>query len=341
MRDGKNAVGEKTSLTPPHGLIAIILPFYQDKPGLLQRAVRSVLTQENVVDWHILLIDDGSPVDVMEELTPLMPELAGRLTLLRQPNLGASAARNTALDQLGADQPIVAFLDSDDVWGSNHLKTICTAFAAGADFYFENYHRYDEDRPRLSGYKLAARRLENCDAAEDLYWLESDLFDLLLAGSPATTSTIAYRHARAPRLRFRVDLSFCEDIFFWMQMSRITRRVAFSRTPGVFCGKGFNVSEGKWGSLRLAKVFLNRSRYHQLVQREFSLTEAQGDWTLSVLDNLDVDFLEAALAAGIRGEYRSLPLVVDYLAMRPRAMGRLPAALGKALHNKFLKPRRA
>jgi succinoglycan biosynthesis protein ExoW len=321
--------------------IAIVTPFFQHKPGLLLRAIRSVLEQENVNDWHIIVVDDGSPIDAMEELAPIERELAGRWTLLHQCNRGASAARNTALNELDEVQPIVAFLDSDDVWSSGHLQRISTAFAAGADFYFENYHRYDEDQPRFSRCNLDGRRFEGCDMAEDLYWLDGDFFDILLNGSPATTSTIAYRHAKAPHLRFRTDLWFCEDIFFWMQVSKITRAVAFSRTLGVFCGKGVNISEGAWGTLKLAKVFLSHSRYHRLVRAEFPLTPEQDFWTRSMLSGLDVDFWEAALAAGIRGEYRSVPLVMDYLVTRPQAIGRLPAALAKALHNKFLKPRLA
>jgi len=330
--------GEAVESRPAQPLVTIIIPFFQRKSGLLQRAVRSVLAQQGIDDWHIIIVDDGSPVDPMKELGPLESELAGRVTLVRQPNRGASAARNTALNRLDRHQPIVAFLDSDDIWNDGHLQRLCTAFAAGADFYFENYHRYDEPLPRFSRSDLTGHRIECADNKEELYWLDGDFFDILLNGSPATTSTIAYRHAKAPHLRFRTDLWFCEDIFFWMQMSRIAQKVAFSRILGVHCGKGINISEGAWGTLKLAKVFLSHSRYHHLVRSEFVLTPEQDRWTRSMLGGLDVDFWEAALAAGIRGEYRSIPLVVNYLAMRPQAATRLPAALAKALHNKFLKP---
>lgn len=318
-------------------MIAIIIPFYQNRPGLLRKAVASILAQQGVLPWHLLVVDDGSPCDPLPDLAPMREALAGRWTLIRKPNGGPSSARNAALDRIGSAYETVAFLDSDDSWDEGHLARIATAFAAGADFYFGNCRRYDDPQSRFERFSVPALAREAIDPAQRLYWFEGDLFDALLRGSPAATSAIAYRFARAPRLRFRTDLHYCEDIFFWMQISAITRRIAFSPVDGVFCGKGVNISEGAWGSLHCARQLASQSRYHQLVQGGFSLSRNQRAWNNQALKGLDVDFWRASLAAAARGEYRCLKLAGAYLRQRPGALGRMPLALGRLVRDKFVR----
>jgi len=316
-------------------VIAIVIPFYQNRSGLLRDAVASILVQQSSLPWHLFIVDDASPHDPLADLAPLTGALAGRWTLIRKPNGGPSSARNAALDRLGPAHDIVAFLDSDDSWDSGHLARIETAFAAGADFYFGNCRRYDDRQSRFERFCVPAEAREVIDPAQRLYWFDGDLFDALLRGSPAATSAIAYRFSRAAHLRFRTDLHYCEDIFFWMQIAAITRRIAFSPVNGVFCGKGVNISEGAWGSLNRVKQVASQSRYHQLVHGGFSLSRNQRDWNSQALKGLDVDFWKASLAAAVRGEYRCLPLAGAYLRRRPAALGRMPLALGRLVREKL------
>jgi glycosyltransferase involved in cell wall biosynthesis len=321
-------------------MIAIVLPFFQDKPGLLLRAVQSVLAQRTARPWHLFVVDDGSPIDAAEELAPLEPSLRGRWTLLRQRNGGASAARNRALDELTEAHAIVAFLDSDDIWRDGHLERLGAAFDAGADFYFENYARYDARGDHFVDCGLTAGPEAEFDRAHRLYWFEGDFFDALLRRSPAGTPTVAYRFSKAPHLRFRTDLSFCEDIFFWMQFTRSAEKIAFSPVEGVFCGKGVNLSEAGWGTFRMARKLASQVRYQQLAGEEFPLNPIQKAWNEQVLRRLDIDFWEAVLAAALRREPSCGALSRSYLRLRPGAITRLPAALHKAVQGKFFKSRR-
>src|SRR4051812_39010298 len=102
-------------------MISVIIPFYQRSHGLLTRTVQSVLNQTTTVPWHIIVVDDGSPINAETELMPLRAALNGRLTLIHQANAGAASARNRALDNVCPGTDIVAFLDSDDVWEEGHL----------------------------------------------------------------------------------------------------------------------------------------------------------------------------------------------------------------------------
>jgi succinoglycan biosynthesis protein ExoW len=320
-------------------MIAVIIPFFQSTKGLLCRALQSVLDQDTDRPWHVFVVDDGSPVSAVEEAAPLGGALAGRWTLIRQHNKGVSAARNRALDSLDGTYEIVAFLDSDDVWEQGHLERINASIDAGADFYFDDYRRYDCPHSRFTDSVLATRQFDEFDPVRELCWLEAKFFDLLLSGSPAGTSSIAYRWDKLPHVRFRTDLWYCEDVYFWMQASRFTRKIAFSPAVGAFCGKGVNISEGPWGTSKLVKRVAGQTRYQHLVQAEFPLTAAQKQWNMSLLRSLDVDFWQSALAASVRGDYRCAPLLLSYLAMRPGAVSRIPAALARAMQGKFFRRR--
>jgi len=316
-------------------MIAIVVPFFQRTRGLLRQAVESILAQQTECPWHLVVVDDGSPVHPWTELEPLLEKLAGKWTLIRQGNQGASAARNRALDHVAGQYDVVAFLESDDCWAQGHLERIRRAFAAGADFYFENCRRYDGERDRFEHTALRVEGRRCIDADAQLYWYDGDFFDALLRGSPVGTPTVADRISHKPDVRFRTDLTYCEDIFFWMQVSQGMSRIAFSPINGVFCGKGVNISEAAWGSLEAMKKFASLCRYYQLVEEGFQLNEAQKRWTGMVLRGLDTDFWRSTIAASARRDYRCLPMAASYLRSRPVAAGRIPKALAHSLQDRL------
>ncbi len=320
-------------------MISVIIPFYQRTPGLLLRAVGSILNQTADVPRQIIVVDDDSPISAESELAPLRSALGGSLTLIRQSNQGAAAARNRGLDFLRGTSGFVAFLDSDDTWQVGHLDRIAASAEAGADFYFENYHKFDSPAPRFSDADMNSRTHPLFDQARELHWFDGDFFDLLFRCSPVATPAVAYNFDLMPDIRFRTDLWFCEDIFFWMEASRIARKIAFSRIVGVSCGQGVNISRGVWGTFMDARRTLGQTRYQTLVEGRFNLTDGQTQSNWSMLRGLDVDFWQSVMAATLRGELRCASLVLSYLKLRPQAVARIPSALTNAIKSKL--PKRA
>ncbi len=96
--------------------VAVVIPTY-DRAGTILRAVESVLAQD-YAPLELVVVDDGSRDGTAELLAPLAR--AGRLTLLLQPNLGVSAARNAGIRATAA--PFIAFLDSDDEWRPGKIQ---------------------------------------------------------------------------------------------------------------------------------------------------------------------------------------------------------------------------
>jgi glycosyltransferase involved in cell wall biosynthesis len=94
-------------------LVTVVIPAYN--PGdMLGEALESVHRQ-TFDDWDVVVVDDGS----REPLRPVVEQFP-RATVLRQPNSGASVARNRGI--LWSRSPFVALLDQDDLWTTTKLQ---------------------------------------------------------------------------------------------------------------------------------------------------------------------------------------------------------------------------
>lgn len=103
--------------------LVIVIPYFQRQPGVLQRALASVARQAGCpLPVRVLVVDDASPVPPEPELAAIAWPEGVRVEILRRPNGGPGAARNTGLDAAGADTLCVAFLDSDDAWSADSLQ---------------------------------------------------------------------------------------------------------------------------------------------------------------------------------------------------------------------------
>jgi len=93
--------------------VTTIIPAY-NAAEYVATAIESALEQK-AVSQQIIVIDDGST-----DATPRVLENFGeRIEVIRQDNLGLSAARNAGIQ--AARGELIAFLDADDVWCDNKL----------------------------------------------------------------------------------------------------------------------------------------------------------------------------------------------------------------------------
>ncbi len=99
-------------------LVSIVMPCHNAAP-YLEEAVASVFAQ-TLDDLELILVDDGSSDGSLEIQDRLAAAHPGRITLIRQRNLGPYPARNRGLAQ--AKGEFVAFLDADDWWREDFLE---------------------------------------------------------------------------------------------------------------------------------------------------------------------------------------------------------------------------
>ncbi len=97
---------------------SVVIPLY-NKEKYITNAINSILNQD-FNDFEIIIVNDGSTDNSLEQIKSL---LSDKVRLIEHDkNKGLSAARNTGIKSSKANY--ITFLDADDTWLPNYLKTI-------------------------------------------------------------------------------------------------------------------------------------------------------------------------------------------------------------------------
>jgi succinoglycan biosynthesis protein ExoW len=229
--------------------LAVIIPFFQRKPGILARALGSVGQQKIPDGWlvEVIVVDDGSPCPVEGEIGNLTFDCPLRLKVIRQEHGGVAAARNRALDEADKDKALIAFLDSDDIWPATYLERMIGAMAVGYDFCFTDsrrighYESYLRQYASETGGCIALAEKKNCFSVI----APEEFMGLMIKEFPAQASTVVYKRRIAPHLRFDTRLKAAgEDLLFLCSLVSRAGSVAFDPLNCVECGVGVNMYYG-------------------------------------------------------------------------------------------------
>lgn len=232
---------------------AVIIPYFQREPGILLRAVRSVLGQNGVVSPRIIVVDDSSPVPASRELDGLFPGAERSIAVLKQPNAGPGAARNAGIDAVPESCDLLAFLDSDDEWTPDHLRNAHEAFLAGCDFYFADHVDYSGRTTRFGRSQVRGtfRSSDHPRIRPDspVRWYSGDFVDQLIREFVIGTPTAVVGRAFLGAHRFSTTFRRAgEDHLLWLKLAASGARVAFSESVECRAGKGVNVYDASgWG----------------------------------------------------------------------------------------------
>jgi succinoglycan biosynthesis protein ExoW len=250
----------------PAPVVGVVVPYYQRAPAPLTRAIASVAAQTGTAPVVLVIVDDGSPCPagpILADAT-LPPHVT--VTLLRQANAGASAARNLALAHLPAEVTAVAFLDSDDEWLPDHLARALTALASGVDFYFADHRRDDWPQSKFARLAVAQGGHAPQPGVDDLLAWQGQILPAVMRDHVIQTSTVVCRRDLVSGLGFPTDLVLGEDEVFWMQLIQRSTVVAASTREGARLGRGVNISQGgAWGDARSVQLLLQNVAYWQRV----------------------------------------------------------------------------
>lgn len=98
-------------------MISVVISLF-NKEKYIARAIDSVLNQ-TYPDFELIIVDDGSTDNGAEIAAGYKDP---RVRSIRQPNGGASVARNRGIAE--AKHELITFLDGDDAYNKNFLETI-------------------------------------------------------------------------------------------------------------------------------------------------------------------------------------------------------------------------
>ncbi len=102
---------------PPQPLVSVVIPAF-NAYTFIERTLRSAARQTYPA-LEIIVVDDGSTDDTAK-LVKRCAMNDPRIRLLRTPNRGVAAARNTGIE--ASSGRFVAFLDADDLWHPTKIE---------------------------------------------------------------------------------------------------------------------------------------------------------------------------------------------------------------------------
>lgn len=302
--------------------IAVVIPFYQRKEGILIKAVQSALRQTGVGELEVIVVDDDSPVSAREELKAVIGSNPGRITIVEQKNAGPAAARNRGLNSVTPDTEYVAFLDSDDEWIECHLENALTALEQGNDFYFADHFQLNQT---VSAFNRAKRIDVNnhprIAGVEHLHQYVGDMFDQILSGNIIGTSTVVYRYRKFPELRFREEFVYAgEDYLFWLELSRLTENIAFSSLCECTYGPGVNIFAGSgWGTEKSLIRLHYEIKYKKALHSIFPLNPVQATNNKKAIASLRRSFVVDILHRIVHRKSLELGVLRKHLKVDPHS----------------------
>jgi succinoglycan biosynthesis protein ExoW len=322
--------------------LTVIIPYYQAEQGILARAIESIAAQSIAKDVDLIIVDDGSPVPATGELSGALPFY--RCRILRQPNRGVGAARNTGLAAIHPSAEVIAFLDSDDEWTDIHLERACHALRMGADVYFSKVRVLDdpnEDAPdRWPGPTLTARAVPD---AEEMHFLtEGAVAYTLQYGLPI--QSLVFRRAIAPQLRFATDVHHAgEDLQFTFALVTATTEIAYSSRAEVVLGRGVNIyrsTVGHGAEHAIARI-ADQVRTRMTIGARLPDNSSQAFLNKSILKRLASDLALQILHAARKGKLMILSRAFFSLLRWPQIWPSLVLATLRHTEGKLRSRRRA
>jgi len=180
--------------------VSVIIPTY-NRAQRLGKAIDSVLAQSHQ-DFELIVVDDGSEDNTDE----LIGNYNSDIVYIRQENSGAAAARNRGIEK--ACYNLLAFLDSDDWFAENKLKTQIEAMNRNPsclishtnEIWYRNGQILNQKlKHKKSSGDIFAQSLELCAVGMSTIMIHKEIFD---------------RYGF-----FDEGYPCCEDYEFWLRIS--------------------------------------------------------------------------------------------------------------------------
>ena len=194
--------------------VAVVIPVYRAR--FLGEALDSVFNQTRAVD-EVIVVDDGSPDQ--HELRRALAPYGARVTVIRQDNQGAGAARNAGINAARAE--LIALLDADDRWLPRFIREQLEMFSARPDLDL----CYTDGR-YIGGTPLAGRTfMSACPSrgAVTVAQLLAQECTVLLS------AVVAKRQAILDAGGFDPALRRGQDFDLWLRMCRRGARMTYLR----------------------------------------------------------------------------------------------------------------
>ena len=189
-------------------LISIVIPTF-NHANYLSKALQSVIHQ-TYTNWEAIVIDNHSTDDTSKVINKFNDH---RINYLKIQNNGVIAkSRNIGIKSAKGDW--VAFLDSDDLWTNDKLKTCIESINNQVDLIYHDLEVTSKRRSFFKGKMTITRQLK-----------KPVLIDLLVNGNAISNSSVIVRKKILTKIGLmdeKKELIAAEDYNTWLKISNFT-----------------------------------------------------------------------------------------------------------------------
>jgi glycosyltransferase involved in cell wall biosynthesis len=198
-------------MTERDPFVSIVIPTY-NRVGFVGNAVDSVLHQ-TFTDYELIVVDDGSTDATEQELR----QYVNKIRYIYQSNAGVSAARNTGI--AASRGRWLAFLDSDDEWKPEYLRTQIDAVGNMSTVCMQSTNCRIIDRDGSSHTYFETNRTANFIGRQNYVRIDRPFSFIVTRGPWQVGSTIFRRDAIDRAGIFDTKLTISEDLDFMARVS--------------------------------------------------------------------------------------------------------------------------
>jgi teichuronic acid biosynthesis glycosyltransferase TuaG len=193
---------------------SVIIPCYNETHKL-KRAVDSCVNQ-TTLPYEVIIVDDGSTPETQRVVEEISREYASKNVscFFFKKNGGVSGARNKGMEIATGD--FYCFLDSDDIWHRDKLRTI-NAFLKTQEFPISVSHDFTYDMDDL---------MKSDPSGSHLPYKKITFLNLLFR-NPITTPSLVIPAGLG--IKFNEDMTHTEDHDFLLRLSKKTLIIFLSR----------------------------------------------------------------------------------------------------------------
>lgn len=204
--------------------ISIIIPVYNAEK-FLRECIDSILKIQNLLDWELILVDDGS-ADSSANICDEYAFVDSRVHVFHIENGGVSNARNFGLKN--ANKDFVTFVDADDwIEADVFVKSFDSFVKFGADIGYTPFYKGNETKFSKVPLNFGDTRLLRPEE-------KKNLLENRLAPSDRFFGFVwrnFYSRNLVKNINFDRELKYNEDVLFSVQALHAANRAAIVNIP--------------------------------------------------------------------------------------------------------------
>lgn len=258
-------------------MVSVICPVYNTPPGLLKRAVMSVLNQDYSNIELILLDDCSTRVETIDCLDKVQTEHPDVITVVHsQYNRGISAERNQGIKLARGEW--IAFLDHDDFYSTDFFKGMLEEADINTEMIIGRIHTVDREGNVVNSYPPQGRVFDS----EWTYFSADVIWNRLYKREALINNNIWFPEG-----------CYTEDTIFSIQTNSLLNNVKFSGAGGYMNFLNPESASHNKSFLRLdhTQVPLDQIDY-------FLLDKRYNDWKINAIITRECSLLACMNCAG-------------------------------------------